>query len=146
MSIPNVTMRWAQNQATCQWCEQVVERGSAMVVVFFWNKGANGRRWNVHQRYHPECWLAQGYDYLEKNPYSPYIHSGRQVVKARRTEEERKQRYLITRRFHSLVQRRSNLGDGSKPLIALKLECQMADLMLEMQKLGGVPRKWVEKL
>jgi len=117
-----------------------------MVAVFFWNRGNDGKRWNYQYCFHPECWLKQGYDYLERNPYTPYIHSGRQVVKARRTEEERRQRYLITRRFHSLVQRRSNLSNGSKPLISLRLECQMADLILEMQKLGGVPKKWVEKL
>jgi len=117
--------------------------GSAMVAVFYWNKGADGRRWNHQHCYHPECWLKQGYDYLEKNPYSPYVR-GRK--KDNTTEEQRKQRYLVTRRFHSLVQRRGNLSNGSKPLIALRLECQMADLILEMQKLGGVPKKWVEKL
>jgi len=143
MPIPNVTMRWAQNQATCQWCGQLVMPGSAMVAVFYWNKGADGRRWNHQHCYHPECWLKQGYDYLEKNPYSPYVR-GRK--KDNITEEQRKQRYLVTRRFHSLVQRRGNLSNGSKPLIALRLECQMADLILEMQKLGGVPKKWVEKL
>ena len=143
MTIPNVTMRWCQNQATCKWCEQPIEPGQAMVVVFFWNKGADGRRWNVQQCYHPNCWLAQGHDYLARNPFVPYARGPKRLDI---TNEQRRERFLLTRRFHSLVQRRNNLSDGSAPLTVLKLECKMADLVLEMQRLGGVPKKWVEKL
>lgn len=146
MTIPNVTMRWCQNQAKCKWCEELIKPGEAMVVVFFWNKGNDGKRWNVQNCYHPVCWLRQGYDYLERNPYVPYIHSGRQVVKARTSDEDRRKRYLLTRRFHSLVQRRNKLSNGSNPIVQLKLECQMSEIMLEMQKIGGVPKKWISKL
>lgn len=142
MTIPNVTMRWCQNQATCKWCEGLIEPSQAMVVVFFWNKGADGRRWNVQYCYHPDCWLKQGYDYLERNPYFPHDRGRRREF----TEEQRRQRYLVTRRFHSLVQRRKNLSNGSATLTVCKLECQMADLMLEMRRLGGVPKGWIDKL
>ena len=143
MTVPNVTMRWAQNKAQCHWCEKEIVVSTAMVAVFFWNKGDDGRRWNTQYCYHPECWLAKGYDYLEQNPYKPYPR-GRKRLEL--IEEDRRQRYLITRRYHALRQRLNMLDNGSEPLKALNLECQMSELMLEMQKIGGVPKKWLERL
>lgn len=143
MAIPNVTMRWAQNKATCQWCEYNIEPGQAMVVVFFWNRGANGRKWNVQKCYHPNCWVEQGMDYLNKNPYSPYIR-GRKGLQL--SKEDNRQRFLIVRRYHALTQRIGRLDNGSEPIKRLELEMKQADMMLEMLKIGGVPKKWLERL
>jgi len=143
MTIPNVTFRWCGKQATCKWCEQQIEVAQPMVVVFFWNKGADGRRWNVQQCYHPECWLKQGYDYLDMNPYVAPVRSRPRLEL---NDKDKQQRYLLTRRYHSCIQRLNRLDNGSEPLRVLELECQMADLMLEMRKVGGVPKKWLERL
>lgn len=113
-----------------------------MVAVFFWNKGADGRRWNYQRCYHPECWLKQGYDYLDRNPYVPT--AGRPKLKL--TEEQGRERYLIIRRYHALVQRFNQLGAEAELIKTLELECRMSDLMLEIQKVGGVPKKWLERL
>ena len=145
MTIPNVSMRWCQKQAKCQWCEAMIEPGQAMVVMFYWNKGSNNRRWNVQKCYHPECWLKQGYDYLERNPYVPVqINNGRPRLEL--SEQDKRQRYLILRRYHSLVQRLNRCNNGSDLIKSLELECQMADLILEIAKVGGVPKKWLTRL
>lgn len=143
MAIPNVIMKWCQKKAECQWCNQDIEVGSAMVAVFFWNKGDDGRRWNVQKCYHPNCWVAQGMDYLERNPYVPYIRGRR---KSSLSPEDSRQRYLIIRRYHALNQRIGKLGNGADLFERLELEMHQIELILEMQKLGGVPKKWLEKL
>ena len=142
MTIPNVTFRWARKQAQCQWCEKPVKVGTALVAVFFWNKGADGRRWNIQHCYHPECWLAQGFDYLERNPYVPYKRSRELDL----TAKDKKLRHILLRRYHSILQRLNRLDNGAEPIKAIRLECQMADLMLEIRKVGGVPKKWLERL
>ena|SRR3972149_6901442 len=137
-------MRWCQRQAECRWCHQAVEAGTAMVAVFFWNRGATGQKWNTQQCFHPQCWVEQGLDYLRKNPFVP-VQKGRR--RSSLTNEERRERFLITRRYHALVQRKGQLSDNIEHiLVGFRLEEQMSELMLEMQRLGGVPKKWLERL
>ncbi len=144
MSIPNVTFRWCQKQAECKWCEKPIEAATAMVAVFFWNKGDDGRKWNNQYCYHPECWIAQGYDYLERNPFVP-SYTGK--AKMQLTEEERRQRFLAVRRYNALLQRLNKLDESSEPIKYLELECQMLDVVIEMNNLGGrIPKKWLARL
>jgi hypothetical protein len=115
-----------------------------MVAVFFWNKGDDGRKWNNQYCYHPECWIAQGYDYLERNPFVP-SYTGK--AKMQLTEEERRQRFLAVRRYNALLQRLNKLDESSEPIKYLELECQMLDVVIEMNNLGGrIPKKWLARL
>ena len=146
MTIPNVTITWCQRKAVCQWCEQPIEAGTALVKVFFWNKGDDGsRNWNTTQYYHfPACYSAQGLDYLSRNPYVAK-HKGN-VSKL--SPEDRKKRYLLVRRFNELVQRKREIKlpyPNSVPL-EMRLNDRMVEVMMEMASLGGIPKRWVEKL
>jgi len=145
MTIPNVTMRWCRKQATCRWCNKPIEIGTPIVAVLFWNKGnPDSRRWNVQICYHPQCWVDQGLDYLNRNPFVPH----RRGVKSKLSEEDRKKRYLLVRRFHALEQRKKNskLDYPDNLLMDSRLTKQMTDIMLDMVKVGGIPKSWVEKL
>jgi len=145
MTIPNVTMRWCRKQATCRWCNKPIEIGTPIVAVLFWNKGnPDSRRWNVQICYHPQCWVDQGLDYLNRNPFVPH----RRGVKSKLSEEDRKKRYLLVRRFHALEQRKKNskLDYPDNLLMDSRLTKQMTDIMLDMAKVGGIPKSWVEKL
>jgi len=115
-----------------------------MVTVFFWNKGnENSRRWNTKRFYHPQCWVAQGLDYLERNPYVPQ----HRVKKPTLCEEDRKKRYLLVRRFHKALQMRKNCNNYPDNILTeIRLTQQMVEIMLEVVTLGGVPKGWAEKL
>ncbi len=145
MTIPNVTMRWCQNKARCYHCQVDITPGEPMVGVFFWNKGAGDRHWNISHCYHPNCWVAQGMEYLSRNPYVPYKR-GRKRMQL--TTEQHRQRFLLTRRYHAIVQRKGKLNNNSIQgvMAGLRLDVQIADLILDMQKLGGVPIRWIENL
>ncbi len=142
--IPNVTMRWCQRKATCRWCELPIVTGTAVVAVFFWNKGSGDRRWNTQICYHPDCWVKQGLDYLDRNPYVPV----RVRDKLKLSVEDKRKRFLLVRRFHALEQRKGNVKADypDKLLVEVRLTKQMADIMLDVARIGGIPKSWAEKL
>ena len=145
MSIPSVMMRWGRKQAQCKWCEQAVEVGNPIVSVVFWNKGNEDKRsWNKYLYYHPQCWVDQGLDYLNRNPYVPHVR-GR---KATLSKEDRRKRFLLVRRFNALVQRKGKIKAPYPDhlLIEERITKQMLDIIMDVTNLGGVPKSWVEKL
>lgn len=144
MTIPNVTMKWCVKKSTCKWCEQPIVNGTPVVTVFFWNKGnPENRRWNCSYSYHPQCWIAQGLDYLNRNPYVPQHREKKPTL----CEEDRRKRYLLVRRFHKAEQMRKNCGKFPDNLLTeARLTQQMVDIMLEVATLGGVPKSWAERL
>ena len=142
MTIPNVTMTHCQRRAKCEWCPEYVEAGEPLVTVFFWNKGTEEHKgFNVKRYYHPDCWVAQGLDYLKRNPYVPYIRK----KKLELTAEQSKQRYSILRRKAAIDQRKRNLnGDfPDKELEEARLNVKITELMLEIAPIGGIPKKWL---
>ena len=140
MAVPNVSIAWCHRTAQCKWCENQIEASTPMVSVFFWNKGNEANRgWNSKYYYHPNCWVAQGLDYLERNPYVP--GPGRKRVEM---EPEKKAiRLKILRRKASLEQRRRNTED---PLMLAHIETQIAGLFEEIIEVGGIPKSWLETL
>jgi len=146
VTIPNVTMRWCQKAAKCRYdgCEQTIEPGEPMVAVFFWHKGSDNRKWNIQLCFHPQCWIKNGMEYLNHNPYVPHRSTGRKRLVV--DEDTRRVRFLITRRYHALKQRLGKLDNGSEPLKSLRIESQMMELIIEMQPVGGVPKRWLKDL
>lgn len=116
-----------------------------MVVVFFWNKGSEGRRsFNVKHYYHPPCWVEQGLDYLKMNPYIPH----KRGPKPKLNEVDRRKRFLLVRRKNALEQRKRKLKAEypDRLLMEARIDGQIMDILLEVVRLGGVPKTWVEKL
>lgn len=149
MTIPNVYMNWCQRKATCKWCEKTVEAGTPMVNVFFWNKGREGApKWNVKWYYHPQCWVEQGLDYLKMNPYvSKNIREG--ITKlSQLSEKEQKHRITLMRRKAALDQRRKNIKAGypDRILVEARLDKQVAEIMVKIAEVGGIPPKWLDNL
>jgi len=140
MTIPNVTMTHCQRQAQCDWCPDQIEPGTPLVTVFFWNKGTPDHKgFNTKKYYHPNCWVAQGLDYLTLNPYVPYIRR----YKLELTKEQSKLRYSILHRKSALDQRLRKLEDNPNPLTEAKLNQKIAELMIEIAPIGGIPKKWL---
>ncbi len=143
MTIPNVYINWCQREAECHWCHKKIEAGTPIVTAFFWNKGnVEKRGWNTKLYYHPNCWVAQGLDYLRLNPYSPYIRK----KKAELSPTDRKERLRLLRAKGSLDQRRRNLTTSypERVLIEARIDRQISELMHLIAKVGGIPKKWLE--
>ena len=142
MTIPNITMTWCQRRAQCEWCPEMIEAGKPIVTVFFWNKGSPDHKgFNVKRYYHPDCWVAQGLDYLKRNPYVPYVRR----KKLELTPEQSKQRYVILRKKAAIDQRKRNLNGNypDKLLIEARLNQKITELMMEIAPIGGIPKKWL---
>lgn len=142
MTIPNITMTWCQRRAQCEWCPEMIEAGNPIVTVFFWNKGSPDHKgFNVKRYYHPDCWVAQGLDYLKRNPYVPYVRR----KKLELTPEQSKQRYVILRKKAAIDQRKRNLNGNypDKLLIEARLNQKITELMMEIAPIGGIPKKWL---
>lgn len=117
-----------------------------MVTVFFWNKGnQDGRRgFNTKKYFHPDCWVEQGMDYLKRNPFVS-SHKGPKFLPI--TEEQRKQRVRILKRKSSLDQRirELDLEDKHYGIKTARIQTRVAELIVEIAPLGGVPLSWVQK-
>ena len=140
MTIPNVTMTHCQHKAQCEWCPETIECGTPIVTVFFWNRGTPDHKgFNIKKYYHPNCWVAQGLDYLKMNPYVPYIRK----KKLELTPAQSKQRYSVLRRKAAIDQRKRKL-DGTNNVVAEAiLNTKIAELMIEIAPIGGIPKKWL---
>jgi len=139
MTVPNVTITWCQRVAKCEFCPEDVVAGNPLVTVFFWNRGSlDHKGYNVKKYYHPACWIAQGLDYLDRNPYVPYIRK----QKLELTPEQSKERYSILKRKAAIDQRKRKLNGSSAAALAL-LDRKIAELMLEIAPIGGIPKKWL---
>ncbi len=145
MTIPNVYMGWCKRKATCRWCSYYIEAGNPMVTAFFWHKGNEDKRWwNTKLYFHPQCWVDQGLDYLKMNPYVPYIRHKRPTL----TKKLKAERLVLLRRKAALDQRKRNIRSDypDRVLIDARLNKQIAELMVEIALVGGVPKKWLESL
>lgn len=147
--IPTVIMNWCLREAKCKWCEQPIVAGQPMVTVFFWNKGAEGRKWNVKQYYHvnnegQHCWELNGLDYLKRNPYVPYIRKPTSLL----SREDRRTRLLILKRKARLNQeiRELDKSKSNYPERLQTMELKLATLILEIMPYGGIPKSWAEEL
>jgi len=152
MTIPNVTITWCRRKAKCRWCEQPIEIATPMVRVFFWNKGnIESRKWNSQNCYHPECWIKQGLEYLEKNPFVYHKTDNTRQTKVNNSplsEEDKRNRYLLVRRFNELAQRKNNIKTPYPDCLPIEANIikNMTNIMMEVAVLGGVPKSWAAKI
>ena len=143
----DVWFTWCQRRAKCRWCEQPIEKGKPMVITKLWRKGdENSRKWNITNYYHPECYLAQGMDYLERNPYSPRGNRGK--PKLQLSEEDRRKRYLLLRKKAALEQRKRKLKTSypDNALMLARIDTRIVEICMDIALVGGVPKSWVEQL
>ena len=143
MARTSTYMYWCQHKAECRWCEQIIEAGTPIVQVHHWNKGDPDKRsWNIKRYFHPQCWVEQGLDYLKINPYVPYIRKPKSTL----TDKQRELRYKLLRRKASIDQRRRNLKSDypDRLLEEARLNEQVSKIMVEIVKVGGIPKKWLE--
>ena len=133
--IPQVSMQWTHKVTECKFCEKDIETATPVVSVFFKHKD---KSWNARYGYHPACWIQNGLDYLKANPYITVPE------KIELSDNDKIIRDKLIRKHASLKQRLVKL-DKSSPkyyILVAKIEAQIAQLIVDILPLGGVPKKW----
>ncbi len=147
MSLPQVYMQWNRRIAECAYgCCKPIEVKQPVVIVFFWRRGDDDHAYNIKKYYHPECWLAQGMDYLRVHPYQA---EGERGPKCKLTPEQHTKRGLILRQVGALKQRRKAVKEqepARRSLLLARIDAAIAAKMLEIAEVGGIPKRWVEEI
>ena len=127
----DVWIRWARRKAICKWCSEVITAGTPEVITKYWRPG----KWSILTRYHAECWLKQGLDYLDKHPHI----SKRLAI----TDDQSKARLLLLRRWATCKCRLKKAIIVSNHKAIERLVSSMHTIVEEIDKVGGVPATWV---
>ena len=145
----DVWFTWARKEAECEWCPKKIVRKTPMVVTKLWRKGqADVRKWNIIHYYHPECYIAQGLDYLDKHPFTE-VNAGKKKGRPEivLSEEDKKARIALLKKKSNLEGRIRIIKEKGKKDAVLKeaeLTVQLAEVMQEIEKVGGAPTVWKE--
>lgn len=146
----DVWFSWCHRKATCPWCNKPIEKATPMVVKKLWRKGdPDSRKFNLWFYYHPECYLAEGLDYLKMNPYVARGEKrGPKPKLVELTTIQQKRRLWLLRKHGELLQRRKLLKTPypDRILFETRINNQLFDLMVEIAQIGGIPEKWVTNL
>src|SRR3989337_3508288 len=64
----DIWISWCKRDSKCRHCEETITPGTRVVIGKHWRPG----KFTIMLRWHPQCWLQQGLNYLEKNPYTSH--------------------------------------------------------------------------
>jgi len=133
----NVWMSWCKKRTECRYCNLLIDTATPIVVCRSW---LNGKKHEM--RYHPQCWLDNGIDYLRQNPY---IAMPRGRKKLTLSVDDAKTRRVLLVRYGAVKQRigriRAKYPDRLLPIA--RLEKRLRELVMEIEPFGGVPKKWL---
>jgi len=127
--IPRVDVRWANKKARCRVCGVAIKVGKPELC-------------EEHEKqkkfYHPTCWIDEKLYRLAITPFNNNRHN--------LSDGDREKRLAILRKYASLRQRQRKLKKPSKRyhVYFMKIEGQIDALRGEIEKVGGVPSKWVK--
>ena len=144
----DVWYSWCKRSAECNWCHKPIDTASPIVVKKLWRKGDPGsRRINLKFYYHPQCAMDEGMDYLATHPYTSGPHK-RGPKSSILSEDDKLQRLKLLRRKASLDQRKKKLKMDypDRLLKEAHIDEKIADLMIEIAQVGGIPHSWILKL
>lgn len=90
--------------------------------------------------------MAQGLDYLDRNPYYP--NNKKEIATANLTKEQKELRYKLLRRKSAIDHRLKVLpvDHPDRLVLETKMEADIAELALQIAPLGGVPKRWLSQL
>jgi hypothetical protein len=102
--------------------------------------------WSHYRKYHINCYVVQGLEYLKANPYIPkrVPQCGRTPMSATLNPEQERKRFLLIRRRNYFISERKKLatnGQHDTPrMIALGVEINIIEA--DMESVGGCPARW----
>jgi len=145
----DIWMTWCTRVSKCKHCSNDIVSGTPMVMGKLWRKHSTGvtppsvMRFPLVFRWHPQCWVDQGI--LSLKDYAE-VHRDRHRPRLLLTDEQRLVRKRLigrwrTYRFRMRVAMESNDMDYLRKLVE-----NMRQVALEIEQVGGMPKKWAEML
>jgi len=141
----DVWIRRCRKRSKCNYCPEAITNGSYMVVVklIYWvAKDDSNRRWIRYLRFHPQCWIDQAVEKLEKQPKIETRGAKRSAL----SDKDRAARIKILARRASVTQRIR--AEISKPKEEQSIDAiiHLGDVLNklrdEIEPFGGVPKSW----
>lgn len=138
-----VIFTWSRKPSKCEFCPELVNH--AEPIVLGRPKKQKGKPWPRVRRWHPECFLQSGMNYLVSNPYYQAPSTGRPMIDI--TSEQRATRNKILRRYgayqYKLRQWEKKPAQTQEILLnrAILMK-RMQGCVEEIQQYGGVPKSW----
>jgi hypothetical protein len=129
----NVWMTKCSRQTGCNWCPEPIEKTEHMVVTSYYRG-----KWLIKKYYHPECWIAQGKEALERR----IKVDNRGGVRLHIPPEAKKERRKIAVRRASVIQRIKKAYERNDVDNMIHLGVMLQQLKEEIEPYGGVPKKW----
>ena len=138
----NVWMTWCKKRTKCHYCPEPIEKGTPIVKCRT-IKDSDGVKLTYFMYFHPKCWLENGYDYLRQNPYNPGLRGRKRLLLSK---EDSEKRYRLLRQHSALRQRLRNITSKYPDyvLVEARIHARMAELMVQIASVGGIPPKWLE--
>lgn len=140
----DVWMSRCRKRAKCRHCPEMITKGQYMVVGKLWKRRDGvARIWTIYLRWHPQCWIDQAVQKLEKLP----VIETRGRRKSELSDEARAARVKILMRRTAVVQRIRI--EMSKPQEEQSIDriIHLGDMLNglkdEIELVGGVPKSWL---
>lgn len=139
MEVPalDVWVTHAKRDANCGFCPEKVVMGSPELVTRS-RRRMGGRTFTRVKMYHPECWMAQGMQYLDTHPYVPKLGRPRLNLSL---EDRAARKKLLMQHGQYLYRYRKYMEEG-RVVPAVEQYLKAVQLREEIEPLGGVPRSW----
>ena len=137
----HVSFSNCRKTAKCRYCPNPIETGQPMVVGRSRKESAGGKYYYFTSRWHPQCYLDQGLQYLDKHPYTPAT-KGRPVLNL--TSGQRTHRLSLLRIRATSVQRvRAELQKLLPNYNIIQHHgTKLQELYKEIEHYGGAPKSW----
>lgn len=147
----DIWIRWCHKSSKCRHCGEQIEKHTPVVIGKLWIRS---RRFFYIIRWHPQCWVDQGIAALPEyeSPYTGKIPGTLSVNgEARSThvvmsDEERLARKRLVGRWRQYRFRMRKAVEANNMEYVQVLVDKMRLVVEEIEKVGGVPNRWLEML
>lgn len=137
----DIWMRWAVRDCKCSYCPNPIEAKTQMVMGKVWKKAGENKamKWVFIKRWHPQCWIDQGFAYLDAHPYrpSPNVGRPRNIL----PDGVRDIRLKLLRRHASLLFAMRTAMDKGNYDKVLRVYDRVKRVHSQLEDNGGLPEK-----
>ena len=137
----DIWITWCKRESKCRYCKQSIEEAAPMVKGKFWLKNNEAIRFPQIYRWHTNCWLEEGMNYLSNHPYEKVKRGRRNMPLDKETKVERTK--LLVKRAGMVRSLREAIEDGNVDRV-ISTYNRIEGLKADIEKLGGVPKSWVK--
>ncbi len=138
---------YAKGSGKCSYCPVPIEVGEPVVVGRL-PVNNNGKFFYARKRWHPNCFVEQGLQWLSLHPGEPVTKGRPKSVTATLPVDDKLARLSLLRRHATTSQRLRREMEKEWPNyeVITRLTERLDKLRLEVELVGGAPKSWLPKI